>query len=74
MSKSPIFSPEEPCEHYSEETVKPSGVQGRMLASTRRCAICTLRSQGYKVLFPYKPKCGGCKTKCDFNAFGLIES
>lgn len=74
MSKSPIFPPEEPCEYFSEETVRPSGRRGRMPTPTRHYAICTLHSEGHRTLSRHKPKCGGCKTKCDFGTFGLVGS
>ena len=74
MSKSPIFPPEEPCEHYNKKTVRSPISIGQKSSIIKHYAICTYRTMGRETVFPFQPACCGCKTKCDFDAFGLVES
>lgn len=63
------------CPHYTKQTVRASRWEGRFkVAGDRQYWVCTLNTpSGARTLCPYQPKCGGRKTRCDFDALGQPE-
>lgn len=63
------------CPHYMKQTVRASRWEGRFqVAGDRQYWVCTLDTPPEaRPLWLYQPKCGGCTTRCDFDAFGQAE-